>query len=177
MIGRIVALVALVYALGFAAFTVSLPNAADDRMTDAIVVLTGGGGRMSRGLDLLERGRARRMLVSGVAQVVKPNELAAENDASRRLFACCIDLGKESVDTRSNAEETAKWMKSRKFTSMRLVTTDWHMARARYELSRQLPDDIDILTDGVESNASFRTLFGEYNKYLLRRAAVLLGYR
>lgn len=176
MIGRIVAFVALIYALGFALFVVSLPNAADDRRTDAIVVLTGGGGRMSRGLDLMERGRATRMLVSGVDRTVRPNELAAENDASRRLFACCIDLGKESVDTRSNAEETAKWMRKRKFATMRLVTTDWHMARARFELSRQLPEGIDILSDGVESNASFRTLFGEYNKYLLRRLAVLLGY-
>lgn len=176
MIARVVAFAALIYALAFALFVISLPDAADDRRTDAIVVLTGGGGRIARGLDLLERGLAKRMLVSGVARVVKPNELAAENDASRRLFACCIDLGKESVDTRSNAEETAKWMKQRKFRTMRLVTTDWHMTRARFELSRQLPAGIEILSDGVESNASFRTLFGEYNKYLLRRAAVLLGY-
>lgn len=176
MIARAVALLVLIYALGFALFAVTLPNAADDRKTDAIVVLTGGSGRMSRGLDLLERGRAERMLVSGVARLVKPNELAAQNDASRRLFACCIDLGKESVDTRSNAEETAKWMRTRGFRTMRLVTTDWHMARARFELSRRLPDDIEILSDGVQSNASFRTLFGEFNKYILRRAAVLLGY-
>lgn len=176
MIGRAVAFVLLLYALGFALFAVAIPDAADDRRTDAIVVLTGGSGRMSRGLDLLERGRARRMLVSGVDRVVKPNELAAENDASRRLFACCVDLGKESVDTRSNASETARWMARRRFKTMRLVTTDWHMTRARYELSRQLPDDIEILPDAVESHASFRTLFAEYNKYLLRRAAVLLGY-
>lgn len=176
MIGRAIALLMLVYALGFALFAVTLPDPADDRRTDAIVVLTGGAGRMARGLDLLERKRATRMLVSGVDRTVKPNELAAENDASRRLFACCVDLGKESVDTKSNADETAKWMRERGFKTMRLVTTDWHMNRARFELSRQLAPDIVILPDGVESDASFRTLFGEYNKYLLRRAAVLLGY-
>lgn len=176
MIGRIVAAVALVYALGFALFTVTLPNAADDRVTDAIVVLTGANGRMARGLDLLERKRAKRMLVSGVPLEVKPNELAAENDASRRLFACCVDLGKESTNTKSNASETAKWMRAKKFTSMRLVTTDWHMARARFELAQQMPPEIEILPDGVESDASFRTLFGEYNKYLVSRAAVLAGY-
>ncbi len=176
MIGRVVSFVLLVWALGFAVFAVTIADPADDRRTDAIVVLTGGSGRMSRGLDLLRRGRARRMLVSGVDRVVKPNELAAENDASKRLFACCVDLGKESVDTRSNAAETAKWMRSRGFKTMRLVTTDWHMTRAKYELSRQSPADVTILPDGVESHASFRTLFAEYNKYLLRRTAVLLGY-
>ncbi len=176
MIARIVALAALLYALGFTLFTVALPDAADDRKTDAIVVLTGAGGRMPRGLDLLERGRAKRMLVSGVPLEVKPNELAAENDASRRLFACCVDLGKESTNTKSNAAETAKWMRQKKFTSMRLVTTDWHMARARFELAQQMPPEIEILSDGVQSNATFRTLFGEYNKYLVARAAVLAGY-
>ena len=176
MIGRVVSVVLLVWALGFALFAVTLARPADDRPTDAIVVLTGGSGRMARGLDLLERGRAKRMLVSGVARVVRPSELAAQNDASRRLFACCVDLGKDSVDTRTNAAETARWMRTRGFKSMRLVTTDWHMTRARYEFGRQLPADVIIVPDGVESNASFRTLFGEYNKYLLRRAAVLLGY-
>ena len=176
MIARIVAVTLLVWALGFALFAVTLADAADDRKTDAIVVLTGGAGRMARGLELLERGRATRMLVSGVASVVKPDELAAENDASRRLFAERVDLGKEAVDTRSNALETARWMQARGYKSMRLVTTDWHMTRARYELSRQLPPGIEIVADGVEGDASFRTLFAEYNKYLLRRIAVLLGY-
>lgn len=176
MIGRALSVVLLLWALGFALFSVTLARPADDRRTDAIVVLTGGSGRMARGLDLLERGLAKRMLVSGVNRVVQPDELAAENDASRRLFACCVDLGKEAADTRGNGDETARWMKARGFKTMRLVTTDWHMTRARYELSRELADDVTILPDGVPGNASFRTLFAEYNKYLLRRAAVLLGY-
>ena len=33
----------------------------------------------------------------------------------------------------------------------------------------------DMFGDAVESNPSFRQLFTEYNKYLLRRAAVFLG--
>lgn len=176
MIARASALLLLVWALGFALFAVTLPDAADETRTDAIVVLTGAGGRIERGLGLLERGRARRMLVSGVDRSVKSNELARETGASKRLFACCVDLGQESVDTRSNAEETAKWMRERRYRTMRLVTTDWHMNRARFELARTLDPEIEILTDGVESNPTFRTLFGEYNKYLLRRLAVLLGY-
>jgi hypothetical protein len=49
------------------------------------------------------------------------------------------------------------------------------MPRARFELSRQLGGRIPILGDAVESNPSFEQLFMEYNKYLLRRAAVLVG--
>jgi len=154
---------------------VLLPGPADDRKTDAIVVLTGAAGRLERGLDLLERKRAKRMLISGVARTVRPVELAERHDVDTMLFDCCIDLGRESVDTRSNAAETARWLAKSELKTVRLVTTDWHMPRARFELSRQLGEEIDLIGDAVESNPSFSQLFKEYNKYLLRHAAVIVG--
>ncbi|TFI59516.1 YdcF family protein [Sphingomonas parva] len=175
MISRALSFVVLLYLLGYAAFAVLLPQPAGDERTDAVVVLTGGAYRMERGLDLLKRGVAKRMLVSGVARTVRPPELAAEYPGNDALFRCCIDLGRESVDTRSNAEEVARWMEKHRFRSLRLVTTDWHMPRARFELSRRLGGDVEVIGDAVASNPSFRALFTEYNKYLLRRAAVLVG--
>jgi uncharacterized SAM-binding protein YcdF (DUF218 family) len=175
VISRILSSAALLYLLGYALFAVLLPKPADDRRTDAIVVLTGAPKRIERGLDLLERKRASRMLVSGVARAVRPPELAAQYPASEALFGCCVDLGRESIDTRSNAEEVARWVAKRRFRSVRLVTTDWHMPRARFELARRLPDNIELVGDAVESNPRFTQLFLEYNKYLLRRAAVVVG--
>jgi uncharacterized SAM-binding protein YcdF (DUF218 family) len=175
VITRSFSFLALLYLLGYALFAVLLPRPADDRRTDAIVVLTGGAKRIERGLDLLERGRAKRMLVSGVDRTVRPPELAQQYPASAALFECCIDLGRESVDTRSNAEEVARWAERRGFRSVRLVTTDWHMPRARFELSRRLGGKVELVGDAVESNPSFRQLFTEYNKFLLRRAAVVVG--
>jgi uncharacterized SAM-binding protein YcdF (DUF218 family) len=58
--------------------------------------------------------------------------------------------------------------------SVRLVTTDWHMPRARLELSRK-SEGLTVLSDAIQSSPSFRTLFLEYNKYILRQAAVLVG--
>lgn len=175
MISRALAFVLLIYLLGYALFAGLLPRPADDRRTDAIVVLTGGAKRIERGLDLLGRQRASRMLVSGVARTVRPAELAEEYHADPALFACCIDLGRESVDTRSNAEEVARWVARHKFRSVRLVTTDWHMPRARFEIARQLPDTVVLIGDAVESNPRLTQLFTEYNKFLLRRAAVVVG--
>ena len=74
---RSIAFLALLYLLGYAAFAVTLPRPAGDDRTDAIVVLTGGSGRIERGFGLLERGVAPRMLISGVARTVRPGELAA----------------------------------------------------------------------------------------------------
>jgi uncharacterized SAM-binding protein YcdF (DUF218 family) len=175
MISRALSLLLLLYVLGYAFFAVLLPKAGDERVTDGIVVLTGGAKRLDRGLDLLEEGKARRMLISGVERTVRPVELAQRYGKSQKLFECCIDLGREAVDTRSNAEETARWLKRNKFTAVRLVTTDWHMPRARFELARQAGDGVEVYADAVQSHPSFMQLFTEYNKYLLRRAAVIVG--
>jgi uncharacterized SAM-binding protein YcdF (DUF218 family) len=175
VISRLLAALLLVYILGYALFAGLLPRPAAEGLTDGIVVLTGGPNRLERGIDLLRRGQAKRLLISGVARTVQPGELAAEYEVDSALFECCIDLGREAVDTRSNAEEVSRWLARHRFRSVRLVTTDWHMPRARFELSRRLGNDIAVTGDAVESNPRFYQLFTEYNKYLLRRGAVFLG--
>ena len=177
LVVRIAALGLLGWMLGFVAFVVLLPPEADTGFkTDAIVVPTGGAGRTVRGVQILKIGGAKRMLITGVAATTRGREIAAENGLDPRLFACCVDLGREAIDTRSNAEETAAWLKARKAKSVRLVTTDWHMLRARFELDQVLPADIRVTDDAVDSEAEFGVLMREYNKYLLRRFAVLAGW-
>jgi uncharacterized SAM-binding protein YcdF (DUF218 family) len=171
---RIFAFLILLYVLGYALFVVMLPQPAGDRRTDAVVVVTGGAGRIERGLDTLRRRLASRMLISGVQRTVRPEELAVRHRVDPALFACCIDLGREAIDTRSNADEVARWMERRRFRSLRLITTDWHMPRARFELARQSPN-IDVMSDAIQSRPNFTQLFTEYNKYLLRHAAVVVG--
>lgn len=176
MIKRFLSFLVLVWALGFALFAVTLPRPLDDHArTDAVVVLTGGAGRVSRGLELVRSGQVRRMLVSGVDRRVKPHELAAEYGVPARLIDCCVDLGHESVDTRSNAEETAEWAKRRDIHSIRLVTTDWHMPRARYELERILDPGVTVVVDAIPSQPGLFALLKEYNKYMLRRVAAPFG--
>ncbi|WP_076068855.1 YdcF family protein [Sphingomonas montana] len=180
MMVRLGALVLLVWALGFVWFAVALPGPGPESgpngQTDGIVVVTGGPGRIPRGTALLQAGHARRMLISGVDRRVRPRDLTAEYGVPRRLIACCIDLGDESVDTRSNADETAAWVGRHRYRSIRLVTTDWHMARARFELVRVLGRDVTVVPDGVRSEPGFLVLMTEYTKYLLRRISAPLGY-
>nr|WP_246586896.1 YdcF family protein [Stakelama flava] len=144
--------------------------------TDAIVVPTGGAGRIDRGLALMQRNAAKRMLITGVDRDVRPIELAIEYRVSPRLFTCCVDLGREAVDTRSNGEETARWVAAHGYHSVRLVTSSWHMPRARMELGHALNDDVALVGDPVPSEAGLGMLFREYNKYLVRRVALWLGW-
>jgi uncharacterized SAM-binding protein YcdF (DUF218 family) len=175
MIVRAVAVALLAWMLGFAWFAMFLPQPLDGRQTDAIVVLTGGAGRIDRGLALLQEGAAKRMLISGVDRAVRPAELAAEYKVPESIFTCCITLGREAIDTRSNAIETANWLARRDYATVRLVTTDWHMRRAALELRQALPGEVTLVYDAVASRPSLRMLVREYNKYLLRRAAALIG--
>ena len=111
-------------------------------------------------------------LVAGADPSVTKADMARRLGGKRRLLRCCVDLGSESVDTRSNAEEAARWIDRHGFKSVRLITSDWHMRRARYEFRKVLGNEYRIVTDAVRSEPSFLTLFGEYNKYVLRRIAV-----
>ena len=175
MIARAASLVALIYALGFILFALTLgkPAAVDSEPTEAAVVLTGGSNRIEHALDVLKDGKARRLLVSGADPSVTKADLAARvGDSRRRVLKCCVDLGSESVDTRSNAEEAGRWLARHHFRSVRLITSDWHMRRARYEFRKVLGGKYRIVTDAVRSEPRFLTLFGEYNKYVLRRLAV-----
>ena len=174
---RAFALLVLIWALGFALFVVTLPGpAADTIQTDAIVVPTGGQGRISRGLALLAAHKAQRMLITGADRRVKPEKLAAMNGAPVALFKCCVDIGTEAVDTRSNADETIGWINAHHYRSVRLVTTDWHMPRARFELRRVAGNGLTIISDAVDANADLPVLLREYHKFLVRRIAALAGF-
>ena len=175
MIARLVGLLAIAWCLGFAAFMLALPRPLEGTTTDAIVVPTGGPGRIDRGLDLLARHQAKRLLVTGVAPGVGAADLAREYRAPPALFACCVDLGADAVDTRSNAEETAAWVRRHRYTTVRLVSSDWHVRRARMELRAVMAPNTVVLVDGVPSSPRLTMLIAEYNKLILRRVALWIG--
>ena len=174
MIARALSFLLLLYAIGFIFFALTLGKAAPAQAapTDAAVVLTGGPGRIEHAIDVVRAGKARRLLVAGADPLVTKADMARRIPGSDSLLKCCVDLGSESVDTRSNAEEAQRWLALHHFRSLRLITSDWHMRRARYEFEKVLDGHYQLVTDGVRSDPSFVTLFGEYNKYLLRRLAV-----
>ncbi len=184
MIRRLLSLILLCWVLGFIVFAVTLPKPADGPSVtappgtsgpasapsaSAVIVLTGGEGRIARGLEVLRRGWAAQMLVSGVDPEVQPGEFASRYHVAAPLLQCCITLGTESVDTRSNALEALRWVEDRHITSVRLVTSDWHMRRAYGELRRVLPAQVAVIEDAVPTRPSLNILFVEYCKLLAQR--------
>ncbi|MGG2383113.1 hypothetical protein, partial [Salmonella enterica] len=82
-----------------------------------IVVPTGGPGRIARGIDVLAAKKAPRMLISGADRNASAASIARAGSFDRRLFTCCVDVGREASNTRANAEETLEWLQGRKAKS------------------------------------------------------------
>ena len=107
--------------------------------TDAIVVLTGGSGRLETGFTLLAEGRSRKLFVSGVGPATSREQIRRLVRLSPERFECCVVLGRSARDTVGNAVETAEWMHQQSFGSLRLVTSSYHMPRSLIEFRRAMP--------------------------------------
>ena len=151
-----------------------------ERHTDAIVVLTGGSERLAAGLELLAAGKAGKLFVSGVYHTVDVRELLRLTGQSPAGADSRIVLGYAADSTVGNAAETAAWMRAEHFTSLRLVTANYHLRRSLLEFRQAMPE-ADILPHPVVPQAvrvsdwwRWRRTTGlivtEYNKYLIALA-------
>jgi len=172
----------LVWASGLYRFSQLIPQPLPDNQvaTDAIVVLTGGAGRVGEGLSLLERGLAKKLFVSGVYRGVDVQELLKVARRAPGNLECCIALGYAEDNTRGNARETADWMRRENISAIRIVTASYHMPRSLLEFRRALPADVRIVPhpvfpDGFPTESWWRNVsamrlaISEYHKYLLAR--------
>src|SRR4026207_135476 len=111
-------------------------TAAPPRPPGAAVVLAGGSNRIEHAVEVLRDHKAKRLLVAGADPSVTKADIARRLKGSGKLLKCCVDLGSEPADPRSNAEEASRWLLQRHFSSVRLITSDWHMRRAHYEFQK-----------------------------------------
>lgn len=175
-------------AVGFVAFASRIADwrPPADVHAQGIVVLTGGLGRIDGALRLLAEGRAQRLLISGVNPAVGFKALAGTVDKDLdNALACCVDLGRSAQDTAGNATEARDWAHARGYTSLIVVTSDYHMPRSMAELAEAMPKVKLIpypvnnpelhLTDWWANASTFALLLREYGKYLLVSARVKIA--
>lgn len=143
---------------------------------DGIVALTGGYQRIDQAVLLLGQGAGRRLLISGVNPATTGNHIRLLTRSTTNLFACCVDIGHDAIDTTGNAVETARWIQQQGFRSVILVTNNYHMPRSLVELEHASPSTSFIpypvitplgLSDIAANPLVLRTLASEYVKFLL----------
>ena len=131
----------LLWAAGLGAFGMRVANstpAADPPNADGIVALTGAASvRIEAAVQLLEDGKAQRLLVSGVNPDVTRPELQAVAHDFGRAFNCCVDLGFHAANTQGNARETANWVGYHHYRSLIVVTSDYHIPARHAGVARR----------------------------------------
>lgn len=172
------AVVSAAFLIGLLIFVTRVPGppGAWPEPADAIVVLTGGQNRLSRGMDLLSQRKGRRLLISGVHRDTTRDDLRRQLDDPGNRFTCCVDLDHAALSTRGNAQETAAWAQANGFRSLIVVTAHYHMPRSLLEFRRAMPEITlvadPVFPDGVEVRSWWsdlragRIVLGEYLKYL-----------
>lgn len=140
-------LLGAIWFFGFLLFIAAMPTTVADRdtKTDAVVVLTGGGERLGEGFDLLSRGLAPRLYISGVAEGVTLEDLTkklAESGGKppdEATLKCCVTLDR-AQNTIGNAVTSSQWIGEQHIRSIRLVTANYHMNRSLLEFRRAAAD-------------------------------------
>lgn len=174
---KLIALIVAAWVGGFFYFVGSIPTEAPAELdnTDAIVVLTGGSGRVETGFKLLADQKAQKLFISGVGKGVRKGDITA------LVPGCCTEsdviyLGHDANDTEGNARETAVWMQKEGFRSLRLVTGNYHLPRSLSVFSDAMPDirvvPYPVISEQVHVErwwryeGTFKLLAAEYHKFL-----------
>ncbi len=155
----------------------------NDKKADAIVVLTGGRGRVEEGIKLYRENQATWLFLIGVDPLVHKADLFREHRGERGGEG--VFLEKVSRNTLENALQARELITRKDVHSIKLITSRYHMKRAILIFHNVLPKDIAIFPHPVDSKnlkeewwshgGSFRLLVGEFYKYCLFRAFFLFA--
>ena len=170
----------LIWLAGLWAFVTRVEQstpAPEPEVHDGIVALTGSSvRRLAAATELLEEGKGKRLLVSGVNRQASRADILDVTKAGKKVYDCCVDLGFMAADTVGNAQETAEWARAKGYESLIVVTADFHMPRAMLELRAAMPDakltPYPVVTETLDtpnwwrSSGPARLMIVEYCKYL-----------
>ena len=131
---NIIYIISIVILFSFFAWALLLYNISKDNYpqkrellstkSSLIVVLTGGKGRIEKGIELLNEGNGKFLLISGVFQKEKIQNKYLFKD-NINLKECCIFFEEKAKNTFQNASEVSNWLKERRveIDSIQLITS------------------------------------------------------
>ena len=176
--------------LGFLVFSreIQTEETKPARPAAAVIALTGGPERIRDAIELVERGYAGRLLITGVNQALARADVVRLAPQFHAIIDCCVDLGYEAQNTAGNAVEARRWIETYALRgALIVVTSNYHMPRALAELRHELPETeliaFPVVTDRLRhgtwwNNLSVARLWGvEYVKYLRSILRIALAGR
>lgn len=114
------------------------------RPADAIFVLTGGEGRIQEGFRAWSRGAARELYILGAEHRVPIARILPEASLLPAEALARVHVEGWSVNTLENAFSAKSAVGEGKYSSVILVTSDYHIPRAYLVFRKVLPMDVSI---------------------------------
>ncbi len=150
---------------------------------DAIVVLTGGKGRVDEGVRLYRERRAAYLFLIGVDPAVRKSDLYRPRTGDPSSEG--VILERASRNTLENAIYGRDVIMNKQIGSILLITSRYHMKRSAILFRNALPKELTIYPYPVDSRnlkeawwnhgSSFNLLFTEFYKYCMFRTFFLLA--
>ena len=147
---------------------------------DSIVVLTGDKFRISKGMEILSNGIGKKLLLSGVNKNIELINIKNEFPKYNNFFNCCVDIDNISSNTFENSRETFLWLEKNKYNSLLIVSSDYHMPRAKLEFERFFKTENTYYhpvnsNNDVNAIGKIKKLFLEYVKYMRTYISLAVG--
>ena len=144
---------------------------------EAVAALTGAAdARIISAIQLVDS-LDIPLLISGVNVDATPADIARVANVDVAKIDCCVTLGKAAASTEGNGDEVADWARRNKVQHIIVVTSEYHMERALFELHRAMPEGHFIPhavmttkvrpADWYRDTSTAKTLIEEWIKYRL----------
>ena len=175
-------LIILLLIYGFVVFLkkIHYNQASFNYQTDGIAVLTGGKGRINLGLELFNKNRNLKLIISGVDKKVSDKSIIPNNLKNKSS----ITIDKISESTYENAQIINEWTSKYKLQNVTIITSYYHMPRSMMLIQFFTPT-INFYSYPVEKKISNKTslkenilyfffITEEYIKYLVSHLIILI---
>jgi uncharacterized SAM-binding protein YcdF (DUF218 family) len=114
------------------------------RPADAIFVLTGGEGRIQEGFRAWSGGAARELYILGAARTVPITRILPEASRLSAEALARVHVEGWSVNTLENAFSAKTAVGEGRYSSVILVTSDYHIPRANLAFRKVLPPEVSL---------------------------------
>jgi uncharacterized SAM-binding protein YcdF (DUF218 family) len=111
---------------------------------DAVIVLSGGERRIAEGFRIWKAGAGSDLCILGAGTDLKPSQLLPEAAVLSSKELSRIHVEGWSENTLENAFSAKTFVEERKYASVILVTSDYHVPRAYLVFRKVLPPEVGI---------------------------------
>lgn len=127
----------------------------EDQTADCAIVLTGGGGRIREGFDLLAHREVQKLIISGVHPKATLREIFPLWPYYGSVNETDVVLERRSGTTYGNAQQSLPLVEALHCKNLLLVTSHVHMHRALKTFKAVFPTEMEIKGRAVVAGSRY----------------------